>query len=368
MHGVASAANSGSDAEGPPGTGGIATSSQAPVDPEVAAEAEVIAVDLADGLEVVYEEVFVNADSEQVEAVSQDEVVTLVDDDALTSDGVESLQAYGESIAADAVALDADPAEALTIDEVAVEQVGEVEVAQVDANTVSAIVDVEITRHIAEDDIDWVEVIPHELLIEEGQVTQVIPHDLEYQLENAPVENEFDGRLMQLPGSDDAPFTTEPSALTATNRQNVANYALKYALSPNKSYKLYSLDCTNFVSQAMLAGGWRQVSYPWIDYQSSSSWWYGGVPTSSWTWSSAEDFYRMTKALGRTTTARYVSDLRVGDLLQYKSNGATNMTHSMVVTSKSGTTVYLSYHTTNTKNKPFSQLSGLNVTWFGHRV
>jgi hypothetical protein len=351
--------------EDPPGT---ETPSVAPADPEVASTAEAVATDFTEGLEAVYEEVFVNAAPEEVDKVSQEAVLGLVSDDVLTESGEQSLQDYGESIAGDATALTADPAAEIIIDEVAVEQVSEIVVNQVDAETVSAVVDVEITRHVAGDDIDWVEVIPHEIVITDGQVLEVIPHDLEYLMENTPPEPEQDKRLMQVPGSDDAPYTTEPTALSATNRQKVANYALKYALSPNNSYKLYPNDCTNFVSQSMFAGGWKEVAHPYVDYKNDDAWWYGGVPTNSWTWSGAENFYRMTKALKRTTTAKYVSDLRVGDLLQYKAKNASTMTHSMVVTAKSGSTVYLSYHTSNTKNKPFTQLSGLSVTWFGHHV
>jgi hypothetical protein len=44
------------------------------------------------------------------------------------------------------------------------------------------------------------------------------------------------------------------------------------------------------------------------------------------------------------------------------------MNHSMVVTKKSGRSIYLSYHTDDTKNRPFSAISGLKVTWYGHTV
>ncbi|MBS4753237.1 amidase domain-containing protein [Nocardioides sp. zg-ZUI104] len=42
---------------------------------------------------------------------------------------------------------------------------------------------------------------------------------------------------------------------------------MKYALKPNKDYRTWSYDCTNFVSQAMRAGGWKEVSHPWVDYK-----------------------------------------------------------------------------------------------------
>jgi hypothetical protein len=47
---------------------------------------------------------------------------------------------------------------------------------------------------------------------------------------------------------------------------------------------------------------------------------------------------------------------------------SSNMTHSMVVTKKSGSNIYLSYHSNNTLNRPFSEMKNLNVSWYGHHV
>lgn len=287
--------------------------------------------------------------------------------------GESSILDLSETVHEEASAVANDPNSDVVIDEVEVEQIGDTRItgAAVDgvSDAVSAVVDVQITRHIEGDDVDWIEIIPHEVTVntESGEIEAVIPHDTEYQLEQNSAES-TGGRLMDTPIEETPSTLVKPTALSATNRQKAAVYARKWALSYNPSYKKYDLDCTNFVSQAMLQGGWKEKFHVWVDYKWDTAWWYGGIPTNSWTWSSAENFYRMTKALNRSTTAKYVTDLRVGDLLQYKNKGSSTMSHSMVVTKKSGANIYLSYHSVNTLNKPFSALKNLNVTWYGHHV
>lgn len=43
------------------------------------------------------------------------------------------------------------------------------------------------------------------------------------------------------------------------NRTKVADYAKQYATKTNPNYKRYNLNCTNFVSQAIHAGGKAEV-------------------------------------------------------------------------------------------------------------
>jgi hypothetical protein len=333
-----------------------------------AANAELAAVEFVDAIETAYKDAYLNADVPTATEVTDDALAELPVD----GQGEVAVASEVDAIVEEAVAVTEDPTvgEPLTIDAVEVEQVGAPQVEMIDADTVSTTVDVMISRHIEEDDVDWVEVIPHEIIVDAatGEVQDLVVQDLEYQLEQQAADVEEPQRLMQIPEADQGP-STQPAGLSTANRQKIADYALKYATKPNKSYKYWDgADCTNFVSQAAYAGGWKQVEDGLISYKSDKSWWYGGIPTASWTWTGAENFYRMTKALKRTTTPEYVLNLRVGDFLQYKNKGASAMTHSMVVTNKSGTNLYLSYHTSNTRNKPYSAISGLKVTWYGHWV
>ncbi|QCA29656.1 amidase domain-containing protein [Vagococcus xieshaowenii] len=60
-------------------------------------------------------------------------------------------------------------------------------------------------------------------------------------------------------------------------------YALKYALTPNSSYEVFSNgDCTNFTSQIAFAGGKKKV---WAANPSGYPWYWDkkGVYSRSWT-------------------------------------------------------------------------------------
>ena len=324
---------------------------------EVAREALDI---LAATYEQAHDAVFTSGDAEVALGTSTDAVETL----PTSHDGEEALLATVDGIVSDA----SDPSFDLTIDATHTEVTSEPVIEVLSDGFVSSTSDVTITRHIAEHDVEWIEVVPHEVIVDRsGNVADVIVHDLESQLEDTQnADGQTAPRLLQ--PSHMEITAVQPTALSATNRGKVADYAEKYALEPNTKYKEYSVDCTNFVSQAMLAGGWKEKSHPWIDYKWDTAWWYGGTPTASWSWTSAEHFYRMSKALDRTTTAKYITDLRRGDLLQYKSKSSANMNHSMVVTKRAGSEVYLSYHTGHTLNKPFSKMRTLDVYWFGHHV
>lgn len=153
---------------------------------------------------------------------------------------------------------------------------------------------------------------------------------------------------------------------TYADKAAIANYALTHALSPNPSYRTWPQDCTNFVSQAAAAGGWRESS-GW--YKDDTSWWYGGVPDASWTWTSAEYWYRFARVQSqRAGIITNVWHLNPGDVLQYKNAGSSIMNHSMVTTYRNGSDIRLSYHTTNTKNKPLKDILTSDRIFFAHAM
>lgn len=163
---------------------------------------------------------------------------------------------------------------------------------------------------------------------------------------------------------------TAPSfatGLSSTGKQKVVDYALKYWDNYNPSYRSFTNDCTNFISQAMRAGGWAMDS-GW--YRSNSNWWYNSA-NQTFSWAGAENWYRFARVeSGRTSHLNSVYSLRAGDVLQAKWSGNSNMNHSMIVTKYTGGEVYLTYHTSDRKNKSFSwftaQFSG--ESYYTHRV
>lgn len=59
------------------------------------------------------------------------------------------------------------------------------------------------------------------------------------------------------------------------DRYAARNYARAYAENPNPEYRDFTNsggDCTNFVSQALLAGGWTEIGK--YSYTSSYAWYY----------------------------------------------------------------------------------------------
>jgi hypothetical protein len=163
------------------------------------------------------------------------------------------------------------------------------------------------------------------------------------------------------PAESAAPVTGSGAALSlraALNRSAVVNYAYRYWRNYNPSYRNFSNsgsrggDCTNFVSQALRAGGWADVP-GW--YQSTSAWWYNRL-NESYTWVNADLFFDFTRNRQRGSLARYFSDLEPGDILQADWDNNGDIDHTMIVTYKRGGELFLTYHTNDTKDKPLSVL------------
>jgi Putative amidase domain len=95
-------------------------------------------------------------------------------------------------------------------------------------------------------------------------------------------------------------------------------YARKYALTSNSSYPTFPNDCTNFVSQAMLAGGWTMLGDSFLDRADDRVWWYGKTrfTRASYTWAGAQNFANFVAASRRGIKAASPMDLEPGDVLQ----------------------------------------------------
>lgn len=71
----------------------------------------------------------------------------------------------------------------LTVDRVRVEREGRPEIARNDDESLSVTVDLRIERHIADDDVDWIEIIPHVLQFDpDGLLTGLTAQDLKHEV------------------------------------------------------------------------------------------------------------------------------------------------------------------------------------------
>lgn len=127
------------------------------------------------------------------------------------------------------------------------------------------------------------------------------------------------------------------------NRQNVLDYAARWALSRNPQYYNFDGiggDCTNFASQCLFAGCGV------MNYKKDTGWYYNSLNDRAAAWSGVEHFRRFLLTntdIGPSAAIISLADLELGDFIQL-SNG-THFYHTLIVTGFSNGTPLVSAHT-----------------------
>lgn len=177
---------------------------------------------------------------------------------------------------------------------------------------------------------------------------------------------------------DDASDTTplsdtrgDSKAAASYSYTKMVAYADKYWKRHNSDYRTYGTDCTNFISQAMRAGGWKPVGA--IAPRTNNKFWFYGSNTllTSYTWAAAENWYWFAKKHSkRTKMLDNVWKLAYADVLQADWKRDNNIDHTMIVTKKYNGTPYLTYHTSDTHNKSLKKLLSDHprAWWYAHRT
>ena len=149
--------------------------------------------------------------------------------------------------------------------------------------------------------------------------------------------------------------------------EDAADYAIEWWDDRNPDYRSFDADCTNFVSQAMYAGGWTQVEGLYLN---ASAWWYNALNQSrSWInvsyWHDFANVYS-----GRTYILNNPKNLYVGDVLQADFENDNSKDHTMIVTDRSSNDVFLTYHSNDTINKSYNELLAAypDAEWIPHLV
>jgi len=166
----------------------------------------------------------------------------------------------------------------------------------------------------------------------------------------------------------------DPKNLTggAYDYQAMAAYAKKYWNDYNPEYPDFSGegaggDCTNFVSQALKAGGWKHepgYTYDWHK-------WFGNAEIQSDSFVGVNEWSWFALSSKRVTSLPYVYQMDVGDVLQMDFNRDGAKDHTMIVTYRSPQGVpYVSYHSTNTYNRSVASLiaSYPNAYYYAYRT
>ncbi|GGR75007.1 hypothetical protein GCM10010252_11740 [Streptomyces aureoverticillatus] len=187
-----------------------------------------------------------------------------------------------------------------------------------------------------------------------------------------PDEAEGDKTETSSPTGDPTPGGDPKSdqAMAGYDYPKMVSYANKYWKNDNNAYRRYSNDCTNFISQAMRAGGWK---YNGDRRRHNSSWFYGSTHSmyTSYTWAGAENWYWFGKKWSkRTRILRYVQELTWADVLQADFDRNNNINHTMIVTKSTANNSWLTYHTPNVHNRSLKKILRKypRAWWYAHRT
>jgi hypothetical protein len=117
------------------------------------------------------------------------------------------------------------------------------------------------------------------------------------------------------------------------DRMKAKTYADRWWNERNPKYPDFSVDCTNFISQCLFAGG-APMNYT---NNRTSGWWIRSKSNENWSysWSVAHSLYWYLKSARSGLTGKQVSTVRqlqIGDVISYDWNGDGRFTHSTMVT------------------------------------
>lgn len=152
----------------------------------------------------------------------------------------------------------------------------------------------------------------------------------------------------------------------------MVTYARKYWTDYNPTYRDFSAnggggDCTNFISQILRHGGWKFAQWADGDRTNPNQWWYGLI-NQTYTWAGAENWSWF--APQRTVHLSNVWDMSKTDVLQYDGDRNGTMDHTMIVTKKTTTEIYMTYHTSDHLDRPLSEIIAghSGAWWYSYRT
>ncbi|WP_313894216.1 amidase domain-containing protein [Psychrobacillus sp.] len=137
--------------------------------------------------------------------------------------------------------------------------------------------------------------------------------------------------------------------LATYNRAAAVAYAETWWNSYNPAFPVFDVDCTNFVSQCLLAGGAPMRGMP----NREKGWWLGNNKWSlSWSTPHSLRWYLAGSTIGlQATQVDSPSKLELGDLIFYDFEGDGRYDHSTIVTSIFNGMPYVNAHTNNSRNR-----------------
>jgi len=143
----------------------------------------------------------------------------------------------------------------------------------------------------------------------------------------------------------------------AYNRSQAVEYAHQWAFRRNPRYLDFSKlggDCTNFISQCLLAGGAE------MNYTKNLGWYYNSASDRAPAWTGVPYLYNFlttNKGKGPRAKDAPISEAEIGDIVQLSFDGA-SYSHSLIIVA-AGTplqldTILIATHTDDSDYRPLS--------------
>ncbi|MBE3571210.1 MAG: amidase domain-containing protein [Bacillales bacterium] len=137
------------------------------------------------------------------------------------------------------------------------------------------------------------------------------------------------------------------------NRLKAVQYAERWWNSYNPAYQKFQVDCTNFISQCLKAGGAPMRGYP----NRSQGWWMqNGSWSYSWSVANSLRLYLSQSKTGlKANEVRNAAELQLGDVICYDFEGDGRFDHTTIVTAKDAYGMPLvNAHTSNSRMRYWS--------------
>lgn len=182
-------------------------------------------------------------------------------------------------------------------------------------------------------------IIPHQFRLKDGRITdhKEIPRLRESKTENSITPDQI----------------RSYNSRFSYDRRAAVQYAERWWNSYNPEYRKFDVDCTNYVSQCLFAGGAPMHGAP----DRGRGWWCSSDNWSfSWAVAHSLRWYLSGSGGGlQGREAKSASDLIPGDIICYDFQGDGRWDHNTIVTSKDSYGMPLvNAHTDNSRNRYWS--------------
>lgn len=147
--------------------------------------------------------------------------------------------------------------------------------------------------------------------------------------------------------------------MSTYNRNAAVKYARQFALNPNPNFYHFGGiggDCTNFISQCLLAGGA-------IMQYSPSGWFYNSSYDRSPSWTSVKELQKFLLNFsigGPKASIVTLSEIEIGDIIQLKQNPI-RFNHTVIVTEIRQGEIYVCAHSNDALDRPLSSYNFIEL-------